>query len=46
LKAAFLGVATPGLLRSNLVAIIEGKAALILRRGPERLAPWMATRNK
>jgi hypothetical protein len=46
LKLAFLGVATPGLLRSNEAAIIEGKAVLILRRGPERLASWMATRNK
>jgi hypothetical protein len=46
LKAAFLGVATPGLFRSNEAAIIEGKAALILRRGTERLAAWTATRNK
>jgi hypothetical protein len=46
LKAAFLGVATPGLLCSNLAAIIKGKAALILRRGTERLAPWIASFSK
>jgi hypothetical protein len=36
----------PGLFRSNETAIIEGKAALILRRGTKSLAAWMATRNK
>lgn len=45
-KATFLGVATPGLLCNNLVAIIKGKAALIFRRGTERLAPWIAFFNK
>ncbi|MFM6130660.1 MAG: hypothetical protein ACKPBV_18375, partial [Sphaerospermopsis kisseleviana] len=41
LKAAFLGVPTPGLLCSNLVSIIERKVALILRRGTEGLAAWI-----
>ncbi|WP_254992646.1 hypothetical protein [Cyanobium sp. Cruz CV11-17] len=46
LPDAFHGVTMPGQFCGNPAAIIEGKEALILRRGSKRLATWVAPLNK